>query len=273
MPLINDRIQIDIDQHIANVSLARPEKMNALDQRMFEAIPMVDEALRSDPSIRCVVLSGQGGNYCSGLDKSNFEALFAQSNSTDDKPVSSGLLERTHSIANTPQYAPWMWRELPMPVISAIEGVALGGGLQIAMGSDIRIATPTSQFSILELKWGLIPDMSSTQIMRHMVRDDVIRELTYTARIFSAEQAKEWGFITHINDDPLVQAKAIADEIVNKNPDAIRASKRVIEQSYYQSAAEGLMTESIEQDKIIGSPNQIEAIMSVMQKRPPKFKD
>lgn len=115
--------------------------------------------------------------------------------------------------------------------------------------------------------------MSSTQIMRHMVRDDVIRELTYTARIFSAEQAKEWGFITHINDDPLVQAKAIADEIVNKNPDAIRASKRVIEQSYYQSAAEGLMSESIEQDKIIGSPNQIEAIMSVMQKRPPKFKD
>jgi len=275
MAIINKRIQLSVENHVAQVALARADKMNALDKAMFEAIPMVGEQLTGDASIRAVVLSGQGGNFCAGLDKSNFEALFATSVEQDQarETVTTKLADRTHGIANAAQYAAWMWRELPMPVIAAIEGVAFGGGLQIALGADIRIAQPDSRFSILELKWGIIPDMSSTQIMRHIIRDDIIRELTYTAKVFSAQEAKEWGFITHIADDPLSRASELATEISTKNPQAIRAAKRVIDQSYYQSQAQGLIMESTEQDKIMGSPNQLEAVMAVMQRRAPKFKD
>jgi len=272
--MIHERIELTIENHIAFVRLARPEKMNALDKKMFEAIPMVGERLRGDPSVRAVVLSGDGGNFCAGLDKSNFSNILekqdTQDSSSDMPPT---LTKRTHGIANAVQYVVWMWRELPMPVIAAVEGVALGGGLQIALGADFRYASADSRFSIMELKWGIVPDMSSTQIMRHMVRDDVIRELTYTAKIFSAQEAKEWGFITDIVDDPLAHATAIAHEISVKNPHAIRAAKKIIDSSYYQSAAEGLLMESQEQDRIMGKPNQVEAVVAALKKRAPKFKD
>ena len=273
MPSIDNRFQIDVEDHIAHITMSRPEKMNALDHATFEAIHKVDQFLRADSSIRCVVLSGQGGNFCSGLDKSNFESLFNKSSDQNSSEVAHGLEARTHGIANHVQYIAWLWRELPMPVIVAIEGVAFGGGLQIALGGDIRYASASSQFSIMELKWGLVPDMSSSQVMRHLIRDDVIRELTYTARIFDAQEALRHGFITDIVESPLESALAKAQEIASKNPHAIRAAKRIIDKSYYQSAAEGLLTESIEQDQIIGKPNQVEAVMANLQKRAPNFKD
>ena len=173
--MINDRINLTVENHIAHVQFARPEKMNAIDANMFAAIPMVGESLKSDPSVRVVVVSGDGGNFCAGLDMSNFTELLSNGDTeaddgkqTPEVPLSN-LAERTHGIANLYQYAGWMWRELPMPVIAAIDGVALGGGLQIALGADMRFAHASSRFSILELKWGLIPDMSSTQIMRHLI--------------------------------------------------------------------------------------------------------
>ncbi len=286
MPLIHDRIELIVENRVAQVSLARADKMNALDKKMFEAISLVGEQLRADRSVRAVVLSGQGGNFCAGLDKSNFEALFEQQqrksqpkdqkireDSDDTGSVTLNLAQRTNGISNAVQYAVFMWRELPMPVIVAVDGVALGGGLQIALGADIRFARPDSRFSILELKWGIIPDMGSTQIMRHMIRDDVIRELTYTARMFSAQEAKEWGFITHISDDPLADAIKLAHEICRKNPTAVRAAKRVIDASYYQTQEEGLLMESVEQDNIMGTPNQLEAVMANIQARTPSFKD
>jgi len=271
--MINDRIKLSIDNHIAHVQFARPDKMNALDSKMFDAIPMVGELLRTDPSIRVVVLSGEGDNFCAGLDKSNFAAVLEDAEQGADKPALSKLAERTHGIANMFQYAVWMWRELPMPVIAAINGVAVGGGLQIALGADMRFAESSCRFSILELKWGIVPDMSSTQIMRHLIPDDVIRELTYTARIFGAQEAREWGFITNIVDDPIAHAMQVAREIADKNPHAIRAAKRIIDTANYQTAEQGLLMESQEQDKLMGTPNQIEAIMAELQKRPPDFKD
>jgi len=280
--MINDRINLTVENHIAHVQFSRPDKMNALDPKMFEAIPMVGEQLRSDSGIRVVVVSGDGGNFCAGLDMSNFTALLNKAeqsggagdkNGDDIEPPISNLGERTHGIANDYQYAVWMWRELPMPVIAAIDGVALGGGLQIALGADMRFAHAESRFSILELKWGLVPDMSSTQIMRHLVPDDVIRELSYTARIFGTEDAREWGFITKIVDDPLAHAMQVAQEIASKNPHAVRAAKRIIDSANYQTAEEGLLMESQEQDKLMGAPNQIEAVMAELQKRAPIFND
>ena len=272
--MINKRIALTVDNHIAHVVLSRADKMNALDNDMFDAIPMVGEQLRNDPSIRVVVISGDGGNFCAGLDKSNFASILEkQGMSFDDDDTNTVLAERTHGIANLAQYAAWMWRELPMPVIAAIDGFCLGGGLQIALGADFRYAKADSQFSILEMRWGIVPDMSSTQIMRHMVRDDVIRELTYTAKIFDAQQAKQWGFITDIVEDPVAHAFDAAQQIALKNPHAIRSAKKIIDSSYYLSAEQGLLMESLEQDKIMAKPNQIEAVMAELQKRTPKFKD
>lgn len=272
--MIHDRIELVVKDHVAHVTLARADKMNALDQKMFEAIPMVGEQLRADPSIRVVVVSGDGGNFCAGLDKSNFEGIIAKQGLVlDPAQAPMKLVERTQGIANDPQYVAWMWRELPMPVIAAIDGVALGGGLQIALGADMRYAAADSRFSILETKWGLVPDMSSTQVMRHLVADDVIRELTYTARIFSAQEAKDWGFITDVVANPLEHAMSLAHEIAGKNPHAIRGAKKIIDSANYQTAAEGLLMESEVQDTVIGQPNQIEAVMAVMQKRKPEFVD
>jgi len=269
--MINNRITLTVENHVAHVVLSRADKMNALDKKMFEAIPMVGDEIRNNANIRAVVVSGDGGNFCAGLDKSNFSSML--DNSDVSVAGAPSLAERTHGIANAAQYAAWMWRELPMPVIAAVEGFCLGGGLQIALGADIRYAKPDSKFSILEMRWGIIPDMSSTQIMRHLVRDDIIRELTYTAKIFGAQEAKEWGFITDIVDDPVTHAMNTAEQISYKNPDAVRAAKKIIDASYYQTAQEGLLMESIEQDKIMGTPNQLEAVMSELQKRTPNFKD
>jgi len=272
--MINNRIELSIENHIAQVRFSRPEKMNALDNEMFAAIPMVVEQIRDDKSIRAVVISGQGGNFCAGLDKSNFASLLNQQGlDIAEQPGGSSLAERTHGIANLPQAAAWAWRELPMPVIAAVQGVALGGGLQIALGADMRFVSADSRYSIMELKWGLIPDMSSSQIMRHLVRDDVIRELTYTARIFGAQEAKEWGFVTQIVDDPIEHSLTIAQDIVGKNPHAIRSAKKLINESYYQTVKEGLLMESVEQDKLMGKSNQIEAIMAELEGREPAFKD
>ena len=273
--MINNRIRLVVENHIAHVTLSRADKMNALDSEMFAAIPLVGEQIRQNSSIRVVVISGDGGNFCAGLDKSNFSSILNNNGVSIESGSSdaTALAGRTHGIANAAQYAAWMWRELPMPVIAAVDGFCLGGGLQIALGADFRYAKANSQFSILEMRWGIVPDMSSTQIMRHMIRDDVIRELTYTAKIFGAEQAKEWGFITDIVDDPLAHAMSVAQEIAGKNPDAIRAAKKIIDASYYQTAQEGLLMESVEQDKIMGTPNQIEAVMAELQKRQPDFKD
>jgi len=267
MALINDRIEITVENHVAHVVLSRANKLNALDFPMLEAIPKVGEQIRTNPEIRAVVLSSgeQGSNFCAGLDKGIFEAI------AENKKVV--LAERTHGIANVLQYVVWMWRELPVPVLVAIKGVALGGGLQIALAGDCRYAAPNSTFSILEMKWGLIPDMGSSQIMRHLVRDDIIRELTYTARFFTAQEAKEWGFITDIVEDPVAHALGIARDIARKNPDAIRASKKVIEAANYQTKAVGLLMESTEQDKVIGRPNQIEAVKAKLENRDPVFVD
>jgi len=269
--MINDRIDLQISNHIAHVRFARPEKMNALDDKMFAAIHQLDEHLRADPSIRVVVVSGDGGNFCAGLDKSNFANMLSADNS--QQSVVSDLSMRTKGIANDPQFAVWMWRELPMPVIAAVEGVAFGGGLQLALGADIRFASPDSRYSIMELKWGIVPDMSSSQILRHLVRDDVIRELTYTARIFDAKQAHQWGFVTDVCDSPVEHALAVAQKIVTMNPEAVRAAKKLIDESYYVDAAEGLLRESQAQERVMGTKNQIEAVMSGMEKRAPDYQD
>src|SRR5258707_65665 len=138
------------------------------------------------------------------------------------------LTTRTHGPANFPQQAVWGWRQLPVPVIAAIQGVAFGGGFQLALGADMRFLSPDARMSIMEIKWGLVPDMAGTPILASLVRDDILRELTYTGRIFSAQEALSYGLAPRICDDPRAAAFAVAPEMPGKSPDSIRAAKRLL---------------------------------------------
>ncbi|NNC98751.1 MAG: crotonase/enoyl-CoA hydratase family protein [Gammaproteobacteria bacterium] len=270
---MNERVSLSIEGGIASVVLNRPEKMNALDHKMFEGLVQACLEIRSDKRVRVVVISGKGEAFCAGLDKQSFSKMLESKDDASQNVLTQKLATRTRGIANDVQYAVWAWRELEVPVIAAVHGVAVGGGFQIALAADMRYAAPETRFSIMEIKWGLVPDMSSTQLMRHLAGEDIVRELTYTGRIFQAEEARELGFVTRICDQPLAHAMEVAQQIAERNPQAIRACKRILNAANYVSEAEGLLMESREQDKIIGQPNQIEAVMAELQKRPPVFKD
>lgn len=270
----SSRISLTLDQHVAHVELARAEKMNALDKDMFKALLETAQQIKDNGSIRAVVLSGKGGNFCSGLDKSNFASVMQGNglNVSDDPDVKT-LAQRTDGIYNQVQAVVWQWRDLKIPVIAAVEGVVLGGGLQIALAADMRYADINTQFSILEIKWGIIPDMGSTQIMRHLIRDDIVRELTYTGRIFSSQEAKNYGFITEVVDNPIDHALSIARQISQQNPQAVQACKKLLNSAPYLNVEQGLLMESELQDQIIGSSNQIEAVKAVLEKREARFVD
>jgi enoyl-CoA hydratase/carnithine racemase len=273
---MNDRITVTMDRGVADVRLVRADKMNALDDAMFEALVTTGEKLKADKSVRAVVLSGEGRAFCAGLDMGNFGRM-ADGSRTRERPAGAAsqdeFAKRTHGVANRAQYAVWVWREIPVPVIAAVHGVAFGGGFQLALGADIRYVAPDTRLAVLEIKWGLIPDMAGTQIMRHLAREDVVRELTYTGRIFSGVEAKEYGFATRVCDDPRAEALATAREIAGKSPDAIRAGKRLLNEAVITDPLSGLTQETVEQIALIGSPNQVEAVMSNMQKREAVYAD
>ena len=267
------RVLIDIENHVAHVRLNRAEKMNALDNAMFEAIVAAGEQLKADTSVRAVVLSGEGRAFCAGLDMGNFANMAkGDSNTAAEVTGDQGRLEkRTHGIANRAQYVSWVWRELQVPVIAALHGVALGGGCQISVGADMRYAAPGTKLCIMELRWGLVPDMGATPFLQKLLGDDVARELTYTNRVILAEEAKEIGLVTRVCESPVEEALKVAAEIADRNPAAIRAAKRLLNNAAFEGAAETLLAESVEQDAIIGSPNQVEAVMANLEQRKPKF--
>ena len=260
-----ERVKIEIENHIAVVTFNRPEKMNALDPKQFYAIIKAGEKLAKDSSVRVVIIKGEGRAFCAGLDIMGFQA--------DSEVTDNSLIPRTHGIANTWQQAVWIWRDLPVPVIAAVHGVAFGGGLQIMLGADIKYIKPDTKLSILEMKWGLIPDMAGTQLMRHSVRDDIIRELTYTNRVFSGEEAVQYGFATHLSESPFEDAMKLATEIASKSPSAIVKAKKVLNAAPYLNREDGLMMESVEQEAIIKKKNQMEAVFAEFQKRAPEFDD
>jgi enoyl-CoA hydratase/carnithine racemase len=261
---MKDRVSITmIEGGIADVRLIRADKMNALDGAMFEGIVEAIKTLETTAGLRVVILSGEGKSFCAGLDM----ASMAGGGSGND------LAARIHGDANTPQQVAWGWRTLPVPVIAAVHGVAFGGGFQIMSGADIRIAHPESRMAIMELRWGLVPDMAGFPLWRGVVRDDVLRELTYTNREFSGSEAKDYGFVTHIDFNPHDKAMELAKVIAAKNPHAIRGAKRLCNAISYMSDPDLLKLETEEQLKVMRTPNQIEAVMANMEKRAPVFVD
>lgn len=275
---MSDRVQIEVKNGVADVRLDRPDKMNALDGAMFAAIAEAGETVAGDPSVRAVVLSGVGRAFCSGLDFSSFQAMAGDGGS---RPERSADGEREPSAADMPegrithlgQQVAHVWQEVEVPVIAAVHGVALGGGCQIAMGADIRIIAPDARMSVLEIKWGLIPDVGITQTLRDVVSLDVAKELTWTGRVLDGPAAKELGIVTHVTETPLEDALALAHDIASKSPDAIRRGKQLLEESWYADAQTGLELESRLQGELIGSPNQIESVKAGFEKRAPVYQN
>lgn len=269
---MQDRVDITIEDQIAHVRMVRSDKMNALDNDMMEALIAAGERLKNENGLRAIVMSGEGRAFCAGLDMGNFSA--AADNSDDGKkPARKPLIERTHGLANKPQKVACIWREIGVPVIAAAQGFALGGGFQIFMGADMRFAAPGTKFSIMEIKWGLVPDMGTTHVMARLAREDILKELAMTGRIFEANEAMDIGFLTRIHDDPVAHAMDVARQIAARNPEAIRGIKRLYNEPADRHLPETLLLESEIQDTIIGGPNQIEAIMAEMEKRDAQFSD
>ena len=262
---MTERVTVSREGAIALVELNRPDKMNALDIALIEALVAAGEGLAAAPGLRAVVLTGAGGTFSAGLDTGAMPKIAELARSV-------GFMTRTHGAANLFQAASMVWAELDVPVIAAVEGVAFGGGFQVMLGADMRVAAPGTRFSIMETKWGLVPDMGGMVTMRRLARSDVVRRLTYTAEIFTAEQARDWGFVTELAGDPRARALALAGEIAARSPDAVRAAKRLIRETEAGLApAEVLLAESRAQEALVGQANQLEAVMAGFEKRTPTF--
>lgn len=263
---MKERVKTSMDGHVAHVMLNRPEKYNALDLAMFNALGEAADALANASTVRAVVLHGAGDHFCAGIDISVL-------NSHDVKIDATMLAPLAPSAANLFQRAAYAWRELPMPVICAVQGTTFGGGLQIAAGADLRYAAADTRFSIMETKWGLIPDMAISTTLRDIVRADRLKELAWSARVFNAAEAEQLGVITGIEDDPLAAATRIAQECAARSPEAIRGIKRLVNEAWHLSEADSLALEAELQLSVIGAPNQAEAVVANLEKRPPVFSD
>ncbi len=271
---MEERVKVEVTNGVADVRLVRADKMNALDDAMFSALVETGEKLKTQKGVRVVVLSGEGRAFCAGLDMGNFGKMASGERSgsrqNTDSLVATG---RTEGGSNRAQHAVMVWRELPVPVIAAVHGVAFGGGFQLALGADIRFVAPDTKMAVMEIKWGLVPDMAGLVLLRGLVREDLARELTFTGRIFSGEEAHKLGIATHVTADPRGDALKLAAEIASKNPHAVRAGKRLFNLAVDADQKKILLEETREQVALIGSPNQVEAVMSNMQKRAAAYSD
>lgn len=254
--------------HITRVILNRPEKMNAFSMEMFDRLPEVASELSGQKDLRAVILEGAGASFCAGLDI----AVFPEFARRLDALKEEMLNPPGGAVANKFQAPVTCWQDLPVPVIAAVTGVCFGAGMQLALAADFRIAAPDARFSIMEAKWGLIPDMGITQSLPKLLRADQAKDLIMTARVVAAEEALALGLITRIADDPKAAALDLANELAARSPDATRRAKQLVDQAWVASAREGLALEAALQAEIIGGANQMEAVMANMEKRPPKFR-
>ncbi|PXA88127.1 crotonase/enoyl-CoA hydratase family protein [Nostoc sp. 3335mG] len=261
---VGDRVRLDVESDIAHVRLIRPDKLNAIDMTMFDSLAEIAEELERRADVRVVVLSGEGRAFCAGIDLSALEGLSEQAGR-------QSLELRSHGWANIYQYCATAWRSLAVPVIAALQGPVFGAGLQIALGADIRLCAANTRLSVMELRWGLVPDVGATVLFGNLVRPDILRELFYTARIVEAEEALSIGLVTRIVDDPLTSALNMAREIAEHSPAALRAAKRLLNAMPFDDPASLLIAESTEQLSLIGGPDNVEAVSAFREKRAARF--
>jgi enoyl-CoA hydratase/carnithine racemase len=277
-----DRVTVTVADGVAEVVLSRPEKMNAIDGRMFASLVAAGDQVAADRSVRAVVLRGEGRSFCAGLDLSAFAAMAAgpgdgNGGGADDTTAAvrgRSLVDRLPGRpSNLAQEAANVWQALPQPVIAALQGHVLGGGLQIALGADIRFSRPDATLSVMEVRWGLLPDMTGPQALIRLCGLDVAKELVFTARRISGTDAHGLGLVTHVVEDPVEAARALAAEIAGRNPEAVQGAKVLLNLAGTRPLQEALEDESRRMEALMGSPNQVESVMAEMEGRPPVFTD
>ena len=269
---MSERVVINISDGIADVRFNRPDKRNALDGTQFQAIVDAGEALKGNRKINAVVVSGEGASFCAGIDLSSLGGMASGERGNGEKqPSASDLVDGR--ITHLGQQSAWVWQEIPVPVIAAVHGHALGGGCQIALGADIRIAHPDTKMSLREVYWGLVPDMAGTVLAQGLVRQDLLKDIVFTARIFDAREAHAMGMVTRLSETPYEDAHAYAQEICRRSPSAVRGAKELLNRMASDFAAQQLAAERRIIGGLIGGPNQREAVMSDFEKRPPKWHD
>ncbi len=244
---MSNHVSCTVTDGIAHVRLERPDKLNALTLDILDDLVSVAQRLRRDKTLRAVIISGNGDAFCAGLD---FASVMR-----NPAGVAKAFIPRPWRGTNTFQEAPWAFRRIPVPVIAAVHGHCLGGGLQIALAADFRIATPDSRWSVLEGKWGLIPDMSGIQALKELVGIDQAKLLTMTAEVFDGSRARELGLVTRLDNDPLTGALALANELTRKSPDALAAAKRLFNESWTASPRRTFALERFEQAWLLAARN------------------
>lgn len=269
---MTDRVTLTIAGGIADVRMNRPDKRNALDGAMFQGLAEAGEQLKTEAGVRVVVLSGEGSSFCAGLDFASFQTMASGTRPADDDDTNPGAMKERR-ITHLGQQVCWVWQEIPVPVIAAVHGHALGGGMQIALGADIRLVHPETQMSLREVHWGLVPDMTGTFMLGPLVRADVAKELVFTARVFDGREALALGLATRLSATPHDDAMSLAREIAGRSPDAVRGAKALLNGVFNQGAVQQFAEERRVIGSLVGKPNQIEAVMSNFEKRPPAFTD
>jgi enoyl-CoA hydratase/carnithine racemase len=269
---LTGRVHISISHGVADVRMIRADKRNALDGAMFAALAEAGERMKTEPGVRVVVLSGEGSSFCAGLDFSSFQSMAGGDRPAADSSDSPAAM-KPGRITHLGQQVCWVWQEIPVPVIAAVHGHALGGGIQIALGADIRIVHPDTQLSVREVHWGLVPDMTGTLMLSQLVRADIAKELVFTARMFDGREAYAIGLATKLSDDPHADAMAMAAEIAGRSPDAVRGAKALINGLLHDKAADQFAAERRVIGSLIGQPNQVEAVMANFEKRAAAFVD
>lgn len=261
---MKDRVTLEIRDDIALVTLNRPDKYNSLDMAMFDGIVDTIKKLKRDKRIRVVILHGAGKGFCAGLD--------VKSMMKNPLSIARLFFKPGRKISNIFQDVGYLWRELPVPVIAVTHGKCFGGGFQIALGADFRFATPDCEFSVMEMKWGLIPDMSGSITLRELVPIDVAKELTMTARVFDATEAKTMGLVTRVVNDPLAEAMAFAEELKTRSPDAVAHAKALFNNTWTADDKTALKWETRLQAKLIGRWNQRAAASRNLSDEPMPYK-
>lgn len=259
---MSDRVALEIDAGVAHVRLDRPAKYNGLDLPMLHALVDTAATVAADRRIRAVILSGNGNAFCAGLD-------FASVGSSPVAFTRAAL--KLPGATNLFQRACWVWRELPVPVIAVLHGHCYGGGMQLALAADFRFATPDCELSIMEGKWGLIPDMTGSVTLRELVPMDVSKRLTMTAEVLDGTRAAEYGLVTGVADDPMKEAEALAGELLTRSPDALALTKRLFHSTWHRSPGRAFWIETVLQARLMRGANHRIARTANLKRQAPNF--
>lgn len=263
---MSELLHIAREDHIATVTLQRAEKHNAINLELFAALTDAGQELAADQSVRVIILQGNGPSFCAGIDLSVLQEA-------GDTLTPEMMEPQNGSVANFFQRAAYVWREVPVPVICAMHGNVFGAGLQLALGADLRYASTDTQLSIMEIKWGIIPDLALSKTLTRLVAPDKAKELAWTGRVLTVDEAVSLGLVTARSSDPRLTARETATIIARQSPSAIRAIKRLFDEAEELPAADALQLEARLQLSLLGRPHQLEAVSANLQKRPPKFDD